>query len=188
VNASIAKNPQAIAASVAARPSMLSSRLNAFVMPISQMTPMIVASTGLPTISTRTPEPITSAVAAPCAASFVSGDRRRRSSRSPAKNTIAQPPRMPPSRPDAGIRPAASAMPTAARSPAMMPMPPRRGVERVCQRSSCGAATTRRAAAVCRSPRMVRKLAGSAARAATATVTNRSVTKRCMDGVWARAR
>ena len=36
VTASIAKNPNAIAASVAASPSMLSSRLNAFVIPTSQ--------------------------------------------------------------------------------------------------------------------------------------------------------
>ena len=36
VTASIAKKPNAIAASVAARPSMLSSRLNAFVTPTSQ--------------------------------------------------------------------------------------------------------------------------------------------------------
>ena len=47
----------------------------------------------------------------------------------------------------------------------------------------CGDETTGRG--VCRSPRIVRKLAGSAASAATATVTAESVTKRCMDGVWA---
>ena len=47
VYASMAKNAQAIAASVAASPSMLSSRLNAFVMPMSQATPITVAATGL---------------------------------------------------------------------------------------------------------------------------------------------
>jgi len=55
---------------------MLSSRLKAFVMPISQTTPMIVARTLLLTISTRTPEARTSAAAAPLARlSFASGDR-----------------------------------------------------------------------------------------------------------------
>ena len=56
VNASIAKNAQAIAASVAASPSMLSSRLNAFVIPTSQTTPSAVAAMSLEMISTRTPD------------------------------------------------------------------------------------------------------------------------------------
>ena len=69
------------------------------------------------------------------------------------------------------MRPAASAIPAAASRPAKMPLPPSSGVERVCQRSARGAATTWRAAGVCSRPRIVRRLAGSAARAATATVT-----------------
>ena len=55
VKASIAKNAQAIAASVAARPSMLSRRLKAFVIPTSHTTPITVASESFETISTRMP-------------------------------------------------------------------------------------------------------------------------------------
>ena len=76
VKASMAKNRQAIAASVAARPSMLSSRLNAFVIPISQRSPSAVARMSLETISTRTPAAITTTAAATCAPIFASGDRR----------------------------------------------------------------------------------------------------------------
>ena len=171
VNASIAKNAHAMAARVAASPSMLSSRLNAFVIPISQRTPITVAATSLPTISTRTPEASTRAAAAPCAPIFMTGERWKTSSRRPATKRMAQPPRMPPSSAEAGMRPAASAMPAAASRPAMIPLPPRLGVERLCHRSARGAATRWRAAGVCSSARIVRKLAGSAARAATATVT-----------------
>src|SRR3954462_15645675 len=44
VNASIAKNAPAVAASVAARPSMLSSRLKAFVIPTSHTAPITAAA------------------------------------------------------------------------------------------------------------------------------------------------
>ena len=84
VNASIAKNPHAIAASVAARPSMLSSRLNAFVIPTIQRTPIAVATIPFETISTRTPETSTIAAAAICAKTFAMGERPKMSSTSPA--------------------------------------------------------------------------------------------------------
>ena len=57
VTASSAKYPAAIAASVAARPSMLSSRLNAFVIPTSQITPSGTAIQSLATSSTVEPAP-----------------------------------------------------------------------------------------------------------------------------------
>ena len=55
VTASSAKYPAAIAASVAARPSMLSSRLNALVIPTSQITPSGTAIQSLETSSTVSP-------------------------------------------------------------------------------------------------------------------------------------
>ena len=55
VTASSAKYPDAIAASVAASPSMLSSRLNAFVIPTSQITPSGTAIQSLPINSTLSP-------------------------------------------------------------------------------------------------------------------------------------
>ena len=54
-SAATAKTAQETAASDAARPSMLSSRLKAFVIPTSQTSPSAVASTSLPTISTVSP-------------------------------------------------------------------------------------------------------------------------------------
>ena len=83
VNASIAKYPQETTASVAARPSMLSSRLNAFVIPTSQRSPIAHARTSLPTISTLRPLASTMTAAPICAASFAmgSGDGGRRRAR-----------------------------------------------------------------------------------------------------------
>ena len=75
VTASIAKNPNAIAASVAARPSMLSSRLNAFVIPTSQSSAIASASTVLWTSWTVVPVASTIAPAPTCAASFARGRR-----------------------------------------------------------------------------------------------------------------
>ncbi len=72
----MAKKTQAIAASVAARPSMLSSRLNAFVIPISQRRPSAVAATSFEMISTRMPAASTTTAAATCAPIFASGERR----------------------------------------------------------------------------------------------------------------
>ena len=99
VVASITKYAQAIVASDAARPSMLSSRLKAFVMPTSQMTATATARTSLPITSTRSPLPTTIAAAPNCAASLASGGRWRTSSTRPAAKSSAQPPRIPQSSP-----------------------------------------------------------------------------------------
>jgi len=70
----------------------------------------------------------------------------------------------------------------------MMPIPPRSGVERVCQRSSCGAATTRRGRGTVQEPpdrqeaRRQRGKGSHGDRHAT------RVTKPCVDGVWAPTR
>ena len=71
--AATAKTAQETVASDAASPSMLSSRLKAFVIPTSQTSPTAVASTSLPTISTVRPEASTTPAAANCAASFAIG-------------------------------------------------------------------------------------------------------------------
>ena len=52
---------------------MLSSRLNAFVIPTSQTRPITIASTSLPTISTESPLASTIPAAANWAASFIHG-------------------------------------------------------------------------------------------------------------------
>ena len=52
---------------------MLSSRLNAFVIPTSQTSPSTVASTSLPKISTVSPEASTTPAAANWAASLAIG-------------------------------------------------------------------------------------------------------------------
>ena len=54
----------------------------------------------------------------------------------------------------------ATAIPDATSSPAKIPLPPSSGVERVCQRSARGAATTWRAAGVCRRPQIVEQARG----------------------------
>ena len=95
VAASIAKYLQATAASVAARPSMLSSRLNALVIPTSQTTATIVASRSFPISSTCRPAAIAMPAAANCATSFASGLRCRTSSTSPAAKRSAAPARIP---------------------------------------------------------------------------------------------
>ncbi len=84
VTASIAKKPAAIAASVAASPSMLSSRLNAFVRPTSQSSASRVPATGFEISSTWVPVASTSPAAPNWAASFASGLRWCRSSQRPA--------------------------------------------------------------------------------------------------------
>ena len=190
VNASIAKNAHAIAASVAARPSMLSSRLKAFVIPTSQTTPSAVARIG----SRRSRRGRRTRERAPprlparrLRERRKVGRRRRRGRRGRGSRSRRGCRRARGSRGSRRPR-GRSRRRRACRRRCRF----RRasGVERVCQRSSCGAATTRRAAGVCRSPQIVRKLAGSAARAATATVTAQcyssgcllprlSVTKRC---------
>ena len=72
-SAASAKTAQETAASDAASPSMLSSRLNAFVIPTSQTSPSTVASTSLPKISTVSPEARTTPAAANWAISFAIG-------------------------------------------------------------------------------------------------------------------
>ena len=84
VTASIAKNPNAIAASVAASPSMLSSRLNAFVMPTSQKIASGHATKCVWINWTPVPVESTITAAAICSASFSFGESARRSSTSPA--------------------------------------------------------------------------------------------------------
>ena len=171
VNASIAKNAHPIVASDAASPSMLSSKLNAFVIPSSQTTASAVAATPFEMMWTRSPDQMTSAAAPPCAASFASGGSRKMSSTRPATKRMAQPPRIPPSSRLAGMTCVATAMPDATSIPAKIPLPPSSGVERVCQRSERGAATTWRAAGVFRRAQIASRLAGRAARAAAVTVT-----------------
>ena len=109
VSASMAKYPHETIASVAARPSMLSSRLNAFVMPTSHSSPIAHARMSFPTISTFRPLASTTTAAVICAASFARGLRRRRSSTRPATKTIVTPARIPPSSPDHSTAPLASA-------------------------------------------------------------------------------
>ena len=74
VTASIAKNPNAIPASVAARPSMLSSRLNALVIPTSQKIASGHATTCVWISSTPVPVASTITAAAICSASFSFGE------------------------------------------------------------------------------------------------------------------
>ena len=147
VKASIAKNAQAIAASVAASPSMLSSRLNAFVIPTSQTTP-----------SDRREDVV---------ADDLDADARRRARarrRRPARElgerrqvedvveqageeedrAAAEDPAE--LRRRRGRRRSRAATPTATSRPAKIPTPPSSGVERVCQRSAlrCGHDVARR--------------------------------------------
>ena len=68
---------------------MLSSRLNAFVIPTSQKRAIATPSTSFSTSSTRRPAAIAMAAAPNCAASFASGLRWRMSSTSPATKTSA---------------------------------------------------------------------------------------------------
>ena len=143
VSASIAKYAHETIANVAARPSMLSSRLKAFVMPTSQRRPIPHARMSFPTISTFSPLASTTTAAVICAASFAIGLRRRRSSMSPAPKTIVTPARIPPSSPLHSMIPAASATATPATKPAKIPTPPNVGVGCSCQRSSDGTATNR---------------------------------------------
>ena len=75
VTASIAKKPNAIAASVAASPSMLSSRLNAFVTPDQPDDRDRVADALVADELHLRPVASTIAAAPTCAASFASGLR-----------------------------------------------------------------------------------------------------------------
>ena len=87
---------------------------------------------------------MTQQAASTCAASFATGLSEKTSSARPARKRIVQPATIPSSSLLAGAAPIARHAPSPAAKPAKMPTPPSSGVERVCQRSSRGAATTRR--------------------------------------------
>ncbi len=74
---------------------MLSSRLNAFVIPTSQTRPIAARATSLPTISTESPLASTIPAAANWAASFASGRSESEVVSSPATKRSAQPARIP---------------------------------------------------------------------------------------------
>jgi hypothetical protein len=95
VTASTAKKKNEIDASVAASPSMLSSRLNAFVRPISQTTATASPITWFETSWTWVPVESTTAAAIPWTASFAMGETPRRSSTSPAAKTSVTAAQMP---------------------------------------------------------------------------------------------
>ena len=103
-----AKKPNAIAARVAASPSMLSSRLKAFVIPTSQITASAIAIDWLWT--SWTVVPVASTIAAPpsCAASFAMGGSARTSSMRPATKRRRAPAQMPRRRRSAPSGPAAA--------------------------------------------------------------------------------
>ena len=163
VTASIAKNAAAITASVAASPSMLSSRLKAFVMPTSQSRPIAVARTPFETISTRSPAASTIAAAPICArawrAAAASAGRRR----APTTKTIAQPPRMPAQLPRRVDRAREQAGARRRRRGRRRCRCRRTTASRCsCQRSPDGAATNRRPTGVRSSAQIVSAATGSA--------------------------
>ena len=167
VTESMAKKAAATVASVPASPSMLSSKLNAFVIPTSQKTPNTTASASFEMMCTERPVESTRAAAPTWAASFASGGRERRSIR-PATKTMLTPPRIPKSSELACKPPAASAAPTPAHSPAKMPTPPNDGVSLSAQRSPLGRETSRRPADVRKPSQMRNATTGKATTAGTA--------------------
>ena len=169
VTASIAKKSAAIAASDAASPSMLSSRLKAFVRPTNQTRATIPAST-LFEISPEivSPLPITRPAAASCAPSFGIGPSEYRSSSRPATNRIVQPPTIATSSWLAGAAPEATATQKPATIPAKIPIPPSIGVVFRCQRSALGAAPRRAARGVRSNNQMTAAAVGRATIAASA--------------------
>jgi hypothetical protein len=74
---------------------MLSSRLNAFVIPISQTTAIAMPSQWLCTSVKRNPPHSAIPTAPNCPASLATGGRWSASSRRPKTNSTAQPARMP---------------------------------------------------------------------------------------------
>ena len=116
--AAIAKKPAEIAARLAASPSMLSSRLNAFVMPTSQRTPIAIAIRCTCTICTEVPVERTIAAAPSCAASFQRALSVQMSSTRPARKTSVAAAEMPISCSLARSGPTA----TASETPATRPM------------------------------------------------------------------
>ena len=170
VTASIAKKPNAIAASVAARPSMLSSRLNAFVTPDEPderdrvADPLVADELHLRPgrehdrrggdLRGELGERVE-------AVEVVDEAARRRSARSRGRSRRA--PR------SARTRPRRRRARAPAVSPAKMPIPPSSGVGFSCQRSAEGTATSRRASGVRSSAQIAAAHAGRAAMAASVT-------------------
>jgi hypothetical protein len=174
VTASIAKKAAAIAASVAARPSMLSSRLNAFVIPISQTSAIAIPRTSLETIWTFRPVERTTAAAEIWPASFAIGGRWKTSSASPNTNRIEHPARIPSSSwCEPGTAPTRSAPSVPRANPAKIPIPPRCGVGSVFQRSARGGETCRRAAGERSNKASTTAVAGKAIREAAALTRRR---------------
>jgi hypothetical protein len=170
VTASMAKKAHAIPASVAAIPSMLSSRLNAFVIPTSQTTPIGTAIQSFLTSSTVSPCVSTIAVAPSCAASFASGGNEKASSTSPVTNRSAAARMIATSSELAPIAPKPIAAPSPATIPAKTPIPPSNGVSRRCQRSRVGLATSTRASGE-RSAAQIAVAAAGRATAETSEIT-----------------
>ncbi len=170
VTASIAKNVAPIMASVPARPSMLSSRLSAFVIPTSQTTPIAAASTLLPTISTE--RPVASAIAAApnWTASLTAAGSERMSSIRPATKRSVAAARIPSSSSWSCTAPAAIAAPMPAASPRKRPIPPKVGVSCSLQRSPVGWAINRRATGDRSRAQMTKALTGRATAAAAALI------------------
>src|SRR5215217_1279823 len=170
VTASIAKYAQAMPATVAASPSMLSRKLIAFVIPISHTTAIGTAIQSFLTASTVSPFVSTIATAAPCAASFASGGREKASSSSPTANSSAAPPRIASSSELAPTASAARARPAPTSSPTNTPIPPTSGVARVCQRSGERCATSRRASGELRASQIVAAAVGNATAETSASI------------------
>ena len=151
VTASIAKKPNAIAASVAARPSMLSSRLNAFVTPTSQSSAIAIADALVADeLDLRAASRARSRRRRSARASFASGlqatevvDEAGDEDERAAGEDTAELAR---SGSNAPVATAASQTPTL--RPTKIPIPPTSGVGASCQRSPHGAATRRRGAGV----------------------------------------
>ena len=130
---------QATVASVAARPSMLSSRLKAFVIPTSQTTAIATRARRSTTISTRRPAAITIA-----GRGELRGELRERAQmaevvdepRDEEQRAAREDARAAPT--SAPTAPTAIASATPAVSPQAMPTPPNVGVARSCQRSPVG--------------------------------------------------
>src|ERR1700736_5496302 len=147
---------------------MLSSRLNAFVMPTSQTSRIAVATTWFDTRWTCFSLVASTIAAAPnWAPSFASGGKVNRSSARPAAKSSAQPPTTPQSSAELRTACTETASATPPSSPAKIPTPPSDGVTVVCQRSPVGAATTRRASRERSVTQITAAAAGKAAAAAS---------------------
>ena len=130
------RNPPAMTAMPAARPSMLSSRLNALVTPTIQSSVSTTSSTGTPVSRSTKSSCTRTAARAIWATSLTGGRRGRRSSTSPTAPIASE------TRVSAARRPRGS--PTqarAGRTPSMIATPPSSATGRRCQRSLRGSTT-----------------------------------------------